>query len=383
MAAPHPRRNPPPDSFSTLYHAHKARVRRAARLSGVAARDAPDVVQEVFIDLAKAMRGQVALRSVGGWLVRVSYRKAQRLLRAQHEGITETGELIDLPSDAPTPEDNVMAIDVYEHVYAILDELPKEQRLVFVMKRIEGMEMRDIAETLEIPLDTGLSRLRAAEQKFKSAWEARQRTHASALLPILHWSADDVLAEAKNTVPELPKGLDDEVWNRIVERLAEDAERGDEAGAPTPPAGKLSVLPWVMGMALSLLPGACFYDLTPPPCAPEAPQQAVNAAAAPSSVRLVEEAPIAPVASGTATVQARVSAPPRQPEDNAEADERSLDERSLIEGARVAITIGDYSSALEALDLHERRYPHGRWTEHREMFRARARSLLQRAQEEE
>lgn len=345
------------EPFTPIYRAHAARVRHAVRLAGVAWRDVPDVVQEVFIDLHDAMtsgRLDVA-RPLGGWLYTVSCRRARKFLALAHhqnERITIADAPLDPPVGARSPED---IADVHEIVYALLDELPADQRLVLVMKRVEGMEMHEIASKLEIPLDTGFSRLRAAEKKLKTAWDARRRSGAPALLPFAAWSAEDLLTAVKRTIPELPEGFEESVLRSLVARLGDPIKK------------RRTVAAIAIGALVSVLLGAGFYVLLARRVAIEAHVFAMGATTAIAEHRPSFTATVAPVA--LASVTATASAPPRRAESTESA------ERVLLEGARTALANGNIPSTLAALDQHARRYPHGHLAPERETLRAYAMKL--------
>jgi RNA polymerase sigma-70 factor (ECF subfamily) len=55
-----------------------------------------------------------------------------------------------------------------------LDEMPLDQRTVFVLFELEGFLLPEIAESLQIPLGTATSRLRRARQRFEE-WASSQQ----------------------------------------------------------------------------------------------------------------------------------------------------------------------------------------------------------------
>ena len=83
---------------------------------------------------------------------------------------TRDGEarLIDcLPADIRPPEDDLDRRELYEAIMRALDELPEEQRMVFVLSEIDELKYQEIAEIMEVPLGTVKSRMHTAVGKLQ------------------------------------------------------------------------------------------------------------------------------------------------------------------------------------------------------------------------
>ena len=123
-----------------------------------------DLVQEVFIE---AYRGFHQLRSpdaAKAWLARITVRRAIRRLRRRRlrsffslEALPSDARLID---DGATPEDKAEVASTYRMV----ERLPVRQRVVWVLKHVEGETLDAIAEICRISKATVQRRLRAAER---------------------------------------------------------------------------------------------------------------------------------------------------------------------------------------------------------------------------
>ncbi len=81
----------------------------------------------------------------------------------------EQPELPEPPDHRPGPEALAQEREAQQLVLAALDELPLEQRTVFVLKELEGFSMPEIAAMLEAPLNTLYSRLRLGRERFIAA----------------------------------------------------------------------------------------------------------------------------------------------------------------------------------------------------------------------
>jgi RNA polymerase sigma factor (sigma-70 family) len=137
--------------------------------------DAEDIVQEVFSELTQSLRMDTVIDRVSGWLYRVARNKIADLFRrrrtesleARYEGKNDDGEeglgLNDLlPDPSAGPEANYARRVIMSELMEALDELPEEQRWVFIENEIEERSFRELAEESGVPLNTLLSRKRYA-----------------------------------------------------------------------------------------------------------------------------------------------------------------------------------------------------------------------------
>ena len=144
--------------LADLVAAHQAELYRYAyRLSGSQA-DAEDLTQQTFL-VAQAKLGQVREPdSRRAWLfavLRNAWLKSRR--RPLHSA--GDGELLDRLPSPEMPED---AID-RERLQTAIDELPDEFKLVLLMFYFEACSYQEIAQRLEIPAGTVMSRLSRAK----------------------------------------------------------------------------------------------------------------------------------------------------------------------------------------------------------------------------
>jgi RNA polymerase sigma-70 factor (ECF subfamily) len=126
-----------------------------------------DLVQEVFIE---AYRGYHQLRSPGAvkaWLARITVRRAVRRLRRHR--LRSFFSLEALPADAKLADDGVTPEQKAEvaSTYRMIERLPVRQRVVWVLKHVEGETLDSIAEICRVSKATVQRRLRAAEHALK------------------------------------------------------------------------------------------------------------------------------------------------------------------------------------------------------------------------
>ncbi|MGO9304148.1 MAG: RNA polymerase sigma factor [Candidatus Korobacteraceae bacterium] len=136
-------------------------------------RDAEDILQEVFYELVEANRLLMPIDHVTGWLFRVARNRIIDLFRKKKpESFSdstledEDGELLRLEDLLPSPDagpDALYARGVLlDELEAALDELPEEQRDVFVAHELEGLSFKEIAADTGVSVNTLLSRKRYA-----------------------------------------------------------------------------------------------------------------------------------------------------------------------------------------------------------------------------
>jgi RNA polymerase sigma-70 factor (ECF subfamily) len=158
-----------PARLHALVKEHLTHVWRSLLRLGVPRWDADDAVQQVFI-VASRKVGAIRPGSERAFLLGIAFRIASRARRTQQR----RREVLDPePVDRPDPEpgaddllDRARALAVR---YAILDAMPIELRVVFVLYELDELTMAEIAEIVDLPIGTVASRLRRAREQFQAA----------------------------------------------------------------------------------------------------------------------------------------------------------------------------------------------------------------------
>jgi RNA polymerase sigma factor (sigma-70 family) len=149
----------------------RSRLRNFIRRRVPDPRDAEDILQDVFFELVEANRLLMPIEHVTGWLFRVARNRITDLFRKKRpEGFSEIEEDDDerlgledlLPSTDAGPEDLVARTMLLEELEDAIDELPEEQRKVFVAHELEGRSFKEIAAETNVSINTLLSRKRYA-----------------------------------------------------------------------------------------------------------------------------------------------------------------------------------------------------------------------------
>jgi RNA polymerase sigma factor (sigma-70 family) len=153
--------------------------------------EAEDILQDVFYELIEAYRLMQPIEQVGAWLYRVArnriidrFRK-QRLSagNATRAGTEEDEALLLedlLPSRDAGPEAAYARSVLVEELEAAIDDLPEEQRRVFIAHELEGRSFKEIADETEVNINTLLSRKRYAivhlRRRLKAIYEEFTRS---------------------------------------------------------------------------------------------------------------------------------------------------------------------------------------------------------------
>jgi RNA polymerase sigma factor (sigma-70 family) len=137
--------------------------------------DVEDLLQEVFYELVEANRLLMPIEHVTGWLFRVARNRITDLFRkkkpenfsdAAVEDNNEDGELLRIEDLLPSPDAGPEALYfrsvLLEELEFALDELPDEQREVFVAHEIEGRSFKELSAESGVSVNTLLSRKRYA-----------------------------------------------------------------------------------------------------------------------------------------------------------------------------------------------------------------------------
>jgi RNA polymerase sigma factor (sigma-70 family) len=148
-----------------------ARIRNFIRRRVTDQGDAEDILQDVFYELIEAYRMMKPVEQVTGWLFRVARNRITDLFRSkQREALRSgTSALVDetdsdlqlddlLPSADEGPEATYMRNALLDEMDAALDELPEEQREVFVAHELMGYSFKEISEQTGVAVSTLLSR---------------------------------------------------------------------------------------------------------------------------------------------------------------------------------------------------------------------------------
>jgi RNA polymerase sigma factor (sigma-70 family) len=135
--------------------------------------DAEDILQDVFYEFVEAYRLPASIEQASAWLFRVARnrivdrfrKKREEALAGPEDSGDEEGELrldLALPSPHAGPEGEYARSLLLKALQQALDELPQDQRDVFVAHELEGSSFKEMAAQSGVAVNTLLSRKRYA-----------------------------------------------------------------------------------------------------------------------------------------------------------------------------------------------------------------------------
>src|SRR3954467_7000291 len=152
------------------------------------AQDAEDLVQETYLKAYKYYDKFEEGTNLKAWLFKIlkntfinSYRKKQQAPpKADFADIEESFETIvrdDSGQQARTPEEELLEKVLDEDVQHAIEELPHDYRMVVLLADLEGFSYKEIADILEIPVGTVMSRLYRGRRLLEAAMLEFARDH--------------------------------------------------------------------------------------------------------------------------------------------------------------------------------------------------------------
>ncbi|WP_245652828.1 RNA polymerase sigma factor [Methylophilus rhizosphaerae] len=174
------------DSVITeTFNKEKARLRNFIRKSVPNAGDADDILQDVFYEFVSAYRLPEPLEQVGAWLYRVARNRIiDRFRKQKQEVILEQSEGDDalwleaiLSIEPETPVTLYEKKQLVEQVVVALNQLPIEQRQVFVAHELDGKSFKQIAAETGVAINTLLARKRYAVTFLREALQTSYQSY--------------------------------------------------------------------------------------------------------------------------------------------------------------------------------------------------------------
>lgn len=161
-------------SISEIFKDYENRLKRFIRKRVHSLEDAEDILQDVFYQLAEADRLMRPIEHISAWLYTVTrnritdmYRKKKLETIPEYSSdnedddmVAELGEL--LYEAGNTPETEYLKSLIWVELKNALEELPKEQRMIFELNELNGVSFKEIAELTGETINTLISRKRYA-----------------------------------------------------------------------------------------------------------------------------------------------------------------------------------------------------------------------------
>lgn len=158
--------------FESIYRQYFDFVWSSVRRLGVNPAATDDIVQEVFIVIHSRLHTLEDPKALRSWIYGIvrrtvsNYHRSRRVKEASGAAFAVESSMLPLPR---TPSDLAEQNDKVKLLFSLLEELDEPKREVFMMAELDELTVPEIAEILEIPLNTAYSRLRTAREAFERA----------------------------------------------------------------------------------------------------------------------------------------------------------------------------------------------------------------------
>jgi RNA polymerase sigma-70 factor (ECF subfamily) len=166
------------EQFERVVTPHLSRAYNLARLLVGNTADAEDLVQEASLRAFRALEGYHG-GDTRTWLLVIVRNACYSFLGRQRgtESVVEFTEEEHSP-DAATPETAALRTANAGEVRTAIEQLPAEFRECLVLREIEDMSYREIAEITGVPVGTVMSRLSRARQQLRARLQKRSGNNA-------------------------------------------------------------------------------------------------------------------------------------------------------------------------------------------------------------
>ena len=160
------------DAFQELVSKYEAKVFNLAMRYTRNREDSEEVLQDVFVTVYKKVRGFEGKAAFSSWLYRVTVNAACMKLRKRKQDRTIAVEDLTMPmhnrwldedeslqyqSDAETVSGELRSV-----LQSAISRLPEEYRVVFVLRDVDGLANKEVAEILDLTVAAVKSRLHRA-----------------------------------------------------------------------------------------------------------------------------------------------------------------------------------------------------------------------------
>lgn len=136
--------------------------------------EAEDILQDVFYQLTLGFRDLERIENLTAWLYKVTNNRIIDLFRKKRpvnisytetardgeEGPISLAEI--LPAIGSAPEDEALKEMIWDMIEEVLNDLPEEQREVFIANEFEDISFKELSETTGVAVNTLISRKRYA-----------------------------------------------------------------------------------------------------------------------------------------------------------------------------------------------------------------------------
>lgn len=166
-----------PEAYRVLVERYERRIYYVAYGMVRNPEDARDVAQDAFVKAFQNLHRFRLESKFYTWICRIAMnlsidhlRKRKHRNHAEFDdmrGVSDGAQVVRLHSKRDDPSENVSRKRMYKTIMDAVDELPGDQRQVLILRELEDMPYKEIAEILNIPEGTVMSRLYYARRRLQ------------------------------------------------------------------------------------------------------------------------------------------------------------------------------------------------------------------------
>jgi RNA polymerase sigma-70 factor (ECF subfamily) len=156
-------------AFELLVVKYQRRVAAVIRQLVIDDRVTEELTQEVFLSVHRGLASYRPGGEFAAWLFTIARNAARSYLRSAQNRLDDrpqptTDEALqaDHLRTAPSPEEESMARELFEHIEAEMSALPDLQRQALWLREIEGLDYQAIAQQMAQPVNTVKSHIHRA-----------------------------------------------------------------------------------------------------------------------------------------------------------------------------------------------------------------------------
>lgn len=186
--------------FEILMRRHNDRLFRATLAVVRDADEAEDVMQEAYFRAWSHLDQYRGEGRFAAWLTRIAVNEALARVRNRTPTLRcdiedAGGTLMPEHMPAPDPEQKLVSEELRSLIERAVDRLPEGQRLVFMLRDVQGLSVTETAESLELTPANVKVRLHRARSSLRQRLEAGARSACPELFPF-HLTRCDRIVEA-------------------------------------------------------------------------------------------------------------------------------------------------------------------------------------------
>lgn len=156
------------DDFSEFMEVFDQTLQRFVRSQVSTDQMMEDIVQDVWFGFFRSLDQGSIIEDPEAWLYRSARNRVIDTYRKIQPVEVSDGEFESF-EDTVSPEDDLYREEFFDRLEAALEELPDNQRVVFMRNEVEGVTLREIAEEENENLKTIISRKRYAVTRLRAA----------------------------------------------------------------------------------------------------------------------------------------------------------------------------------------------------------------------